>query len=73
MRARRSEMTPPERSGSGSRRWWKRLWLRYLYYCKEHWIVAASLTLTALWILAQVAIQLLPAIIESGIIGLMGL
>ena len=34
---------------------------------------AASLTLTALWILAQIAIQLLPAIIESGIIGLMGL
>lgn len=66
-------MASPERSGSGSRRWWKRLWLRYLFYWKQHWIIAASLTLTLLWLLAQIAIQLLPALIESGIIGLLGL
>ncbi|MBX9663106.1 hypothetical protein [Novosphingobium sp.] len=45
-------------------RWWKRLWLRYLYYCKEHWIIAGTLTLWALWLLVQVGIQLLPVVLE---------
>lgn len=45
-------------------RWWKRLWLRYLFYCKQHWIIAASLTLSLLWLLVQVAIQFVPALLE---------
>jgi hypothetical protein len=32
----------------------KRFWLRYLYYCKEHWFIAASVVLTLLWLLWQV-------------------
>ena len=35
------------------RRWLKRLWLRYLYYCKEHWFIAVSILLTVLWLLWQ--------------------
>lgn len=46
-------------------RWWKRLWLRYLFYCKQHAIIAISLTLTALWLLLQLALQLLPLLIEG--------
>lgn len=45
-------------------RWWKRLWLRYLYYCKEHWLIAGTLTLWTLWLLVQVGIQLLPVVLE---------
>ena len=45
-------------------RWWKRLWLRYLYYFKQHWIVAGTLTLWLLWVLVQVGIQLLPVLAE---------
>lgn len=45
-------------------RWWKRLWLRYLYYCKQHWIIAGTLTLWMLWLLVQVGIQLLPVVLE---------
>ncbi len=46
------------------RRWWKRLWLRYLYYCKEHWIIAASLSLTLLWILWEILVAFLPFILQ---------
>ncbi|WP_298289193.1 hypothetical protein [Novosphingobium sp.] len=45
-------------------RWWKRLWLRYLYYCKEHWIIAGVATAWVLWFLVQVAVQLLPYLLE---------
>ncbi len=45
-------------------RWWKRLWLRYLFYWKQHWVIAASLTLSLLWLLAQAAIQFLPTLVE---------
>ncbi len=45
-------------------RWWKRLWLRYLYYFKQHWIIAGTLTLWVLWALVQIAIQLLPVVAE---------
>lgn len=47
-----------------TQRWWKRLWLRYPFYCREHWIIAASITLSVLWILVQVGIQLLPLVVE---------
>lgn len=46
------------------KRWFKRLWLRYLYYFKEHWIIAASLTLTLLWLIANIAIQFVPLLFE---------
>jgi hypothetical protein len=36
------------------RRWLKRFWLRYLYYCKEHWFIAGSILLTVLWLIWQV-------------------
>ena len=45
-------------------RWWKRLWLRYLYYCKEHWIIAGAITAWVLWLVVQVAVQLLPYLLE---------
>ncbi len=45
-------------------RWWKRLWLRYLYYFKQHWIIAGTLTLWVLWLVLQVGIQLLPVVLE---------
>lgn len=45
-------------------RWWKRLWLRYIYYFKQHWIIAVTLTLWALWAFAQIAIQFLPVVAE---------
>ncbi len=45
-------------------RWWKRLWLRYLYYFKQHWIIAGTLTLWLLWVLVQVCIQFLPVLAE---------
>jgi len=45
-------------------RWWKRLWLRYLYYFKQHWIIAGALTLWVLWLVVQVGIQLLPVLAE---------
>lgn len=45
-------------------RWWKRLWLRYLYYCKQHWIMAGVATLWVFWALVQVGIQFLPVVLE---------
>ena len=45
-------------------RWWKRLWLRYLYYCKQHWIIAGAATLWVLWLVLQFALQLLPFLVE---------
>ncbi|GEN99855.1 hypothetical protein NSE01_16880 [Novosphingobium sediminis] len=45
-------------------RWWKRLWLRYLYYFKQHWIIAGVATLWVLWFLLQIGIQLLPVVLE---------
>ena len=36
----------------------KRFWLRYLYYSKEHWLIAASICLTLLWLLWQVLMLL---------------
>jgi hypothetical protein len=36
----------------------KRFWLRYLYYSKEHWFIAASVVLTVLWLLWQVLTSL---------------
>lgn len=45
-------------------RWWKRLWLRYLYYCKQHWIIAGVITAWVLWLVLQVTIQLLPYLLE---------
>ncbi len=45
-------------------RWWKRLWLRYLYYCKQHWIIAGVITAWVLWLMLQVAIQLLPLLLQ---------
>lgn len=45
-------------------RWWKRLWLRYLYYCKQHWLIAGALTAWALWIVVQIGIQFLPILLE---------
>lgn len=45
-------------------RWWKRLWLRYLYYFKQHWIIAGTLTLWVLWVILQIAWQLLPLLLE---------
>ena len=38
--------------------------MRYLYYCKEHWIIATSLTLTLLWILWEIFVGLLPLILQ---------
>ena len=46
------------------RRWLKRLGLRYLYYCKQHWIIAGIAALWVLWLLLQVGIQLLPVALE---------
>lgn len=43
----------------------KRLWLRYVYYFKQHWIIAASLSITLLWFLLNVVIQLLPLMLEG--------
>jgi hypothetical protein len=40
-------------------RWWKRFWLRYLYYFKQHWIIAASLALSLLWVLVQLGRKLI--------------
>lgn len=45
-------------------RWWKRLRLRYLYYCKQHWIIAGTITLWVLWALVQIGWQLLPVLLE---------
>lgn len=45
-------------------RWWKRLWLRYLFYCKQHWIIAGTITLWALWLVLQIGWQLLPLLLE---------
>ena len=45
-------------------RWWKRLCLRYLYYCKQHWIIAGVATAWVLWLLMQIALQLLPMLLE---------
>ncbi|WP_298195035.1 hypothetical protein [Novosphingobium sp.] len=45
-------------------RWWKRFWLRYLYYFKQHWIIAGTITLWVLWIIVQIGIQLLPVVLE---------
>ncbi len=45
-------------------RWWKRLWLRYLYYFKQHWIIAGTITLWALWVILQIGWQLLPLLLE---------
>lgn len=45
-------------------RWWKRLWLRYLYYFKQHWLIAGALTAWVLWIVLQIGIQLLPVLLE---------
>jgi hypothetical protein len=42
------------------KRWLKRFWLRYLHYCKEHWLIAASLVLTALALIWQVLSLLAP-------------
>jgi hypothetical protein len=44
---------------SGMKRWLKRFWLRYLYYCKEHWFIAASIVLTFLWWLLSWIVPLL--------------
>lgn len=46
------------------KRWFKRLWLRYLHYWKEHWIIAASIALTVLWLLGSIVVQLLPLLAE---------
>lgn len=53
-----------ERGAGMKARWWKRLWLRYLFYCKQHWIIAGVATLWALWLVMQIAIQLLPVLVE---------
>ncbi|KPF85297.1 MAG: hypothetical protein KGQ75_03930 [Sphingomonadales bacterium] len=45
-------------------RWWKRLWLRYLFYCKQHWIIAGTITLWVLWVILQIGWQLLPIVLE---------
>lgn len=45
-------------------RWLKRVWLRYLYYFKQHWIIAASLSITLLWFLLNLVVQLFPLILE---------
>lgn len=50
-------------------RWWKRRWfrrlgLRYLYYFKQHWIIAGTLTLWVLWVILQIGWQLLPLLLE---------
>jgi hypothetical protein len=42
------------------KRWLKRFWLRYLHFCKEHWLIAASLVLTALALIGQVLSLLAP-------------
>lgn len=55
------------------KRWLKRLWLRYLYYFKEHWVIAASLTLTLLWLLANAAIQFVPLLLEMALGALVSL
>jgi hypothetical protein len=57
-------------TGVGMNRWLKRLWLRYIFYFKEHWIIAASLTLTILWALLSLIIQVVPAIVELAIVAL---
>lgn len=46
------------------KRWLKRLRLRYLHYWKEHWIIAASIALTLLWLLGSLVVQLLPMLLE---------
>jgi membrane protein YdbS with pleckstrin-like domain len=45
-------------------RWWKRLWLRYLYYFRQHWIIAGTITLWVLWVILQIGWQLLPVVLE---------
>lgn len=45
-------------------RWWKRLWLRYLYYFKQHWIIAGVATAWVLWFVLQIGIQFLPILLE---------
>lgn len=45
-------------------RWWKRLWLRYLFYFKQHWIIAGTVTLWVLWVILQLGWQLLPLLLE---------
>jgi hypothetical protein len=50
-------------------RWLKRFWLRYLYYCKEHWFIAASIVLTVLWGLWQVISLLGPLLEIAAIFG----
>lgn len=44
------------------KRWLTRFWLRYLYYCKEHWIIAASIVLTALWLVWQLFAWIIPVL-----------
>ena len=45
-------------------RWWKRLWLRYLNFFREHWLIAGAITAWALWLLLQVAIELMPLLAQ---------
>lgn len=50
-------------------RWWKRHWfkrlgLRYLYYFKQHWIIAGTITVWVLWAILQIGWQLLPLVLE---------
>jgi len=45
------------------RRWLRRFCLRYLHYCKEHWLIAASIVLTGLALIWQV-ISLLAPLLE---------
>jgi hypothetical protein len=42
------------------KRWLKRFWLRYLYYCKQHWIIATSILMTVLWLLWQLLLLVSP-------------
>jgi hypothetical protein len=48
------------------KRWLKRFWLRYVYYCKEHWFIASSIVLTVFWLLWQV-ISLLGPLLEIAV------
>jgi hypothetical protein len=41
----------------------RRFWLRYLHYCKEHWLIAASIVLTALALIWEL-ISLLAPLLE---------
>ena len=45
-------------------RWWKRLWLRYLHFFREHWIIAGAITAWVLWLLLQIAIALMPLLMQ---------